>query len=44
MGPDFIDNHPVELSATARDVGTAWLLAAIVVIVLMTVVAPFFSA
>jgi hypothetical protein len=44
MGPELIDNRHVELSATARDVGTAWLLAAVIVTVLMTVVAPFFSA
>jgi hypothetical protein len=44
MGPKLIDYRHVELSASASHVGTAWLLAAVVVTLLMTVVAPFLSA
>ena len=44
MGTSLIDYRHVELSASANHVGTAWLLAAVVVTLLMTVVAPFLSA
>jgi hypothetical protein len=44
MGPKLIDYRHVELSASPTHVGAAWLLAAVVVTLLMTVVAPFLSA
>jgi len=44
MGTKFNDYHHVELSASATNIGTAWLLAAVVVTLLMTIVAPFLSA
>jgi len=39
-----IDDRRVELAASADHVGSAWLLAAVVVILLMTVVAPLLGA
>ncbi len=44
MGTELIDDHRVELSSSADHVGAAWLLAALIVTLLMTVVAPFLSA
>ena len=44
MGPELIDERQVELTADAEHVASAWLLAAVVVIVLMTVVAPLPNA
>jgi len=44
MGPEMIDEREFGLSASAGYVGSAWLLAAVVVTFLMTVVAPFLSA
>lgn len=44
MGPELTDDCHVELSADASHVAAAWLLAAVVVTFLMTVVAPFLSA
>ncbi len=44
MRPETIDDRDFELSADAGYVGSAWLLAAVVVIFLMTVVAPHLSA
>ncbi len=41
MGPELIHDRHVELAASAEHVGSAWLMAAVVVILLMTVVAPF---
>jgi hypothetical protein len=40
MGPELIDDRHVELAASAEHVGSAWLMAAVVVTLLMTVVAP----
>ena len=44
MGTELIDERRVELSARADHVGAAWLLAAVMVTLLMTLVAPFLSA
>lgn len=44
MGPGITDDRRVELSADAHHVAGAWLLAAVLVTFLMTVVAPFLSA
>jgi hypothetical protein len=44
MGTKLIDERHVALSASAEHVGSAWLLAAVVVTLLMTVVAPLLSA
>lgn len=44
MEAKLIEDRHVELSASANHVGAAWLLAAVVVTLLMTVVAPFLSA
>ncbi len=44
MGPTLIEERQVELSASAKDVGAAWLLAAVVVTLLMTIVAPYLNA
>ena len=44
MGPELTDEHHVELFADARHVGAAWLLAAVLVTFLMTVIAPFLTA
>ena len=41
MGTKSIDYRHVEWSASATHAGTAWLPAAVVVTLLMTVVAPF---
>ncbi len=44
MASMLIEDRRVELSASANHVGAAWLLAAVVVTLLMTLVAPFLSA
>lgn len=44
MGPELIDHRHVEISSSVRDVGVAWLLAAVVVTLLMTIVAPLLGA
>jgi hypothetical protein len=44
MGTELIDERQAALSASAEHVGFAWLLAALVVTLLMTVVAPLLSA
>ncbi len=44
MRTETIEDRDFELSASAGYVGSAWLLAAVVVTFLMTVVAPFLSA
>ncbi len=44
MGTELIDDRHGELAASAQHVGSAWLVAAVVVILLMTVVAPFLNA
>ncbi len=44
MGTEWIDDRRVELAVSAEHVGSAWLVAAVVVTLLMTVVAPFLSA
>ncbi len=44
MGTELIKERHVELAADAEHVASAWLLAAVVVIVLMTVVAPLLNA
>ncbi len=44
MGPELIDERQVELAADAEHVASAWLLAAVVVVLLMTVVAPLLNA
>ena len=44
MGPELTDERPAELSASARDVALAWVLAAILVTLLMTIVAPLLEA
>ena len=44
MGPELTDEHPVELCADASHVAGAWLLAAVVVTFLLTVIAPLLSA
>ena len=44
MATVLIDDRHVQLAADAEHVGSAWLLAAVVVILLMTVVAPLLSA
>ena len=43
MGPELIEDRHVELAASAEHVGSAWILAAVAVTLLMTVVAPFLS-
>jgi hypothetical protein len=43
MGPELIEDRHVELAASADHVGSAWLLAAVAVTLLMTVVAPLLS-
>lgn len=43
MGPNQIDDRFTELSAGGHYVGSAWLLAAIAVIVLLTGVAPLLN-
>jgi len=44
MGTELIDDRHGELAVDANHVGSAWLLAAVTVVLLMTVVAPFLSA
>lgn len=44
MGPEFTGDRQVELSADAGHVAGAWVMAAVLVTFLMTVVAPFLSA
>jgi len=44
MGPELIDERQIELTADAEHVASAWLLAAVVVVLLMTVVAPLLNA
>jgi hypothetical protein len=44
MRTDPNDEYQVALSASAEHVGAAWLLAAVMVTLLMTVVAPLLSA
>jgi len=44
MGTGLIEERQAALSASAEHVGSAWLLAALVVTLLMTVVAPLLSA
>ena len=44
MGPEMIDDRDFEMSASAGYVGSAWILTAVVVTFLMTVVAPLLSA
>ncbi len=44
MGPELIEERHVELAADAEHVASAWLPAAVVVILLMTVVAPLLNA
>jgi len=44
MGPEMLDDRDFEMSADARYVGSAWILAAVIVTFLMTVVAPLLSA
>lgn len=44
MGPDRIDDRYPELFADGHYVGSAWLLAAVVVTLLLTVAAPLVSA
>lgn len=41
MGPELIDDSYRALPANATEVGSAWILAAVVITLLMTVVAPF---
>jgi hypothetical protein len=41
MGLDLIDDRHTELSAGGHYVGSAWLLAVVVVTLLLTVAAPF---
>jgi len=43
MGPELIEDRHVELAASPEHVGSAWILAAVAVTLLMTVVAPFLS-
>jgi hypothetical protein len=44
MGPEMINDRYIELSANTHQVASAWLLAAVVVTLLMTVVAPWLVA
>lgn len=44
MGTEMTHDRHVELSADSSHVAAAWLLAAVLVTLLMTVVAPFLSA
>ena len=44
MRTEMIDERDFGLSDNAAYVGSAWLMAAVVVTFLMTVVAPFLSA
>lgn len=44
MYPELTDDRSTETSANANQVVTAWLLAAVVVTLLMTVVAPLLIA
>jgi hypothetical protein len=44
MHPELIDDESSDFSANANQVGTAWLLAAVLVTLLMTVVAPLLTA
>lgn len=43
MGTELIDERHATLSASADHIGSAWLLAAVVVTLLMTVVAPLLN-
>jgi bacteriorhodopsin len=43
MGPELLEDRHVELAASAEHVGSAWLMAVVAVMLLMTVVAPFLS-
>ena len=44
MGTERNDEYQVALSASAEHVGSAWLLAAVLVTLLMTIVAPLLGA
>ena len=44
MRPELTDDRHVELVADAHHVAAAWLLAAVLVTLLMTVIAPFLTA
>ena len=44
MGTGLIEEQHVALAADAQHVGSAWLLAAVFVTLLMTVVAPLLNA
>ena len=44
MGTSLIKEQHVALAADAHHVGSAWVLAAVVVTLLMTVVAPLLNA
>lgn len=44
MGTSLIKEQHVALAADAQHVGSAWVLAAVVVTLLMTVVAPLLNA
>jgi len=43
MGPELIDDRHTGLSANVSHVGSAWLLAMVVVTLLLTVVAPLLN-
>lgn len=43
MGSGIIDDQHTDLSASVSHVGSAWLLATILVTLLFTVVAPFLN-
>jgi hypothetical protein len=44
MGTSLIKEQHVALAADAQHVGSAWVLAAVIVTLLMTVVAPLLNA
>lgn len=43
MGPDLFDDRYAELAAGGHYVGSAWLLAAVLVTLLLTVAAPLLN-
>lgn len=44
MGTNLTEDRYAELTAGGHEVGSAWLLAAVVVTLLLTVAAPLFGA
>lgn len=44
MGPELIEDRYDELTPAGHEVGSAWLLAAVVVTLLLTVAVPLLNA